>query len=151
MAQLATPEELFETAFAEAPIGIALVGLDGTWLKVNRALCELVGYPEPELLTLTFQDITHPDDVDADLALARQLEAGEIPSYQMEKRYITRTGEVIWVHLSVSLVRDREDRPRHFISHIQDISPRKRDEEALRRDRRALDEAQQIAHVGSWS
>ena len=125
-------QDLFETAFSQAPIGIALIGLDGRWIKVNRALCDSIGWSEQELLELTFQDVTHPDDLEADLAQVRLLLEGRIAGYQMEKRYIKRSGEHLWALLSVSLVRDRTGMPRHFISHIEDISRRKRDERRLR-------------------
>ena len=125
-------QELFETAFADAPIGIALVSLEGQWLKVNRSLCELTGYPEQELLERTFQDITHPEDLDTDLEHIRALLAGEIPAYQMEKRYVRREGGEIWVHLSVSLVRDPAGGPPYFVAQIKDISQRKADEHLLR-------------------
>jgi PAS domain S-box-containing protein len=125
-------QELFATAFAQAPIGMALIGLDGRWIKVNRAVCEITGWTEAELLHRTFQDITHPDDLDADLAQVQRLLTGEISDYQMEKRYITRSRGEIWVLLSVTLVRDAAGRPRHFISQIADISARKRAERRLR-------------------
>jgi diguanylate cyclase (GGDEF)-like protein/PAS domain S-box-containing protein len=125
-------QELFETAFSHAPIGMALIGLDGRWLKVNRAVCTMIGWPETELLERTFQDITHPDDLEADLAQVQRLLAGAISEYQIEKRYLTRTGSEIWALLSVSLVRDADGQPRHFISQIEDISQRKRAEERLR-------------------
>ncbi len=125
-------QELFETAFSHAPIGMALIGLDGRWLKVNRAVCTITGWPERELLQRTFQDITHPDDLEADLAQVERLLAGAIDDYQIEKRYLTRTGRHIWALLSVSLVRDPRGRPRHFISQIEDISRRKRAEAKLR-------------------
>jgi len=131
-------QELFETAFSDAPIGMALVALDGRWLKVNRELRRITGYDGEALLALTFQDITHPEDLDTDLELVRQLVAGEIPSYTMEKRYVRRGGEEIWVHLSVSLVRDEAGAPRHFIAHVKDISGRKADEMALRQAKARL-------------
>jgi diguanylate cyclase (GGDEF)-like protein/PAS domain S-box-containing protein len=133
-AELARQEaqELFETAFSHAPIGMALIGLDGRWLKVNPAVCTITGWPEPELLRRTFQDITHPDDLEADLAQVERLLDGTITGYQIEKRYLTRTGSHIWALLSVSLVRDPGGRPRHFISQIEDISQRKHAEERLR-------------------
>ena len=107
-------QELFETAFSQAPIGVALIGLDGRWMKVNRAVCTIIGWPESELLRRTFQDITHRDDLEADLAQVQRLLAGEITGYQIEKRYLTRMGNLIWALLSVSLVRDPEGQPRHF-------------------------------------
>jgi diguanylate cyclase (GGDEF)-like protein/PAS domain S-box-containing protein len=125
--------ELFETAFLEAPIGMALVGLDGRWMKVNAAACSITGWSETELLRRTFQDVTHPDDLDADLAHLEMLLAGEIARYQMEKRYVTRAGGLIWVLLSVTLVRDAAGAPRHFISQIEDISAPKRAQRQLQR------------------
>ncbi|MFL5846362.1 MAG: diguanylate cyclase [Solirubrobacteraceae bacterium] len=125
--------QMFSTAFHAAPVGMALVDLDGTFLEVNRSLCELTGYGQPDLLARTFQEITHPDDLDADLEHLRALTAGEIPSYQMEKRYFTATGDLIWVNLSVSLVRAADGTPERFISQIEDITERKRMEQTLQR------------------
>lgn len=123
-------QELFETAFSHAPIGMALIAPDGRWLKVNRALCSITGWPEHELLQRPFSEITHPDDVAADGELISQLLAGRIRGYQFEKRYVTRGGAEIWAELSVSLVRDVAGEPRHFIVQVEDISRRK---EAQRR------------------
>lgn len=123
----------FETAFADAPIGMALVAPDGRWLKVNRTLCELTGYAESDLLERTFQDITHPEDLDTDLEHIQRLLAGEADRYAMEKRYFTATGYPVWVNLSVSIVRDQEKRPLHFICHIEDISARRDLQARLRR------------------
>lgn len=123
----------FEAVFLNAPIGIALVGLDGSFARVNRALCAITGYSGDELAELTFQDITHPDDLDADVGEATRLLNGEIDSYQMDKRYYAKDGHLIWVHLSASIVHDADGQPLHFIAHIEDISARKRDEELLRR------------------
>jgi diguanylate cyclase (GGDEF)-like protein/PAS domain S-box-containing protein len=122
----------FETAFANAPVGMAIVSLDGRWLKTNEALAKLTGYSTQELAELTFQDITHPDDLDTNLELVRQTIAGEIPSYEMEKRYVTKQGQCVWSLLSVSMVRDLHGEPSYFISQIQDISAHKRMEERLR-------------------
>jgi diguanylate cyclase (GGDEF)-like protein/PAS domain S-box-containing protein len=144
-------QELFETAFSEAPIGMTLVALDGRWLKVNPAMCEIVGWPEEDLLGLTFRDITDPDDLPRQVEQLRQLDAGEISSFQAEKRYVARDGREIWANLSVSLVRDAAGEPRHYIGQVQDISERKRYELAFREERLALDEAQRLAQIGSWS
>ncbi len=122
----------FSSALKDAAIGMALVGTDGQWLQVNPALCALVGYTEHELLATTFQAITHPDDLDADLAFVRQMLAGEIPAYHMEKRYFHKQGHIVWILLSVSLVRDPFGQPLYFIAQIQDITTRKRSESALR-------------------
>ncbi len=129
---LRNSEEQFRSTFTYAPIGMALVGLDGKWMQVNNAVCEIVGYPEEELLAKTFQDITHPDDLDSDLEHINQLLAGEIQSYQMEKRYFHKKGHEVWVLLSVSLVHDGEGKPLHFVSQIQNITDRKQTEAALK-------------------
>lgn len=131
--QLGEAIERFETAFTHAPIGMAMVALDGTWMRVNPALCQLTGYSEEELQKLTFSDITHPDDIAADEAQAERVLAGEIESYTMEKRYITKAGEVVWIELNGSVVKDDDGKPLHFISQIQDISARRIVEEELRR------------------
>jgi two-component system, sensor histidine kinase and response regulator len=144
-------EARFRETFDEAPIGMALVGPNGRWLEVNRALCHIVGYSESELLALTLQDISHPDDLETDLDKLRRVLTGEIQTYQMEKRYLHKDGHFIWVKLSVSLVRDEHGTPLHFVSHIEDITRAKAAESALREGRRLLDESQSVAGVGSWT
>jgi two-component system, sensor histidine kinase and response regulator len=144
-------EARFRETFGAAPIGIALVGPNGRWLEVNRAMCEIVGYTEAELLERSFQDITHPDDLDADMEKLRQVLAGEIRTYQMEKRYFHKDGHAIWVKLSVALVRDERGTPLHLVSHAEDITRAKAAESALREGRRLLDESQSVAGVGSWT
>ncbi|MFT3864928.1 MAG: PAS domain S-box protein [Solirubrobacterales bacterium] len=119
-------ERDFEAAFHASPHGVAIVGLDGRFLHVNQKLTEIVGYSTAELVEMTFQEITHPDDLDADLAQVDALLAGEIDTYEMEKRYYTREGHLIWVLLAVAIVREDDGAPRHFISQILDISARKR-------------------------
>ena len=127
----AAGDSLFQNAFEHAAIGMALVAPDGKWLRVNRSVCEITGYSEAELLQRSFQDITHPDDLDLDLANVGKMLAGEIDSYQMEKRYLHRNGAVVWALLSVSLARDNDGKPRFFISQIQDITSRKESERQL--------------------
>ena len=131
-AALRESEERFRQSFDAAPIGMALVAPDGRWLQVNRSLCEIVGYDERELLATTFQAITHADDLEKDLAYVRQMLAGEIRTYQMEKRYLHKTGAAVWIRLSISLVRDPDERPLYFIAQIEDIGARRRIEHALR-------------------
>lgn len=114
-----------------APIGIALVSPEGRWLTVNQTLCEIIGYDEVELLQTTFQDITHPDDLDSDLAHLGDLLAGRTRAYRMEKRYFHKQGHIVDIQLDVSLLRDDAGEPLYFISHIQDITERKRDHQAL--------------------
>jgi PAS domain S-box-containing protein len=119
-------EERFRLALDHAPIGVALVGNDGRWLKVNGALCEILGYTEEELLARTFHEITYPDDREAVLAQARGLLAGEFRSFQIEKRYLHKQGRVVWVLASGSLVRDPLGQPLYSIAQLQDITERKR-------------------------
>ncbi len=128
---LRASEERYRQVEQHAPIGLALLAPDGRWLHVNPALCRLVGYTTDELRTRTFQDLTHPDDLNADLDQVRRLLAGAIDSYQLEKRYIRKDGSLMWALLAVSLVRDAAGTPRYFISQIQDIDVRKRQEERL--------------------
>jgi diguanylate cyclase (GGDEF)-like protein/PAS domain S-box-containing protein len=122
----------FEQVFERAPIGMGLLDLDGRWTLVNRALCEITGYTTEELIGQRFAEITHPDDVDNDVAQQARLLAGGIPAFQTEKRYFNAAGEIMSAILSISLVRDGGAAPVHFIAQLQDISERKRLEEHLR-------------------
>ena len=128
-AKLQESEEQFKSAFEHSTIGMALVARDGRFLQVNACLCHLLGYAEDELLRRTFQDITHPDDLAADLALLERLVAGEVPSYTLEKRYLHRDGGIVLAKLAVALVRDKSGKPRHFISQVEDITERRRAEQ----------------------
>jgi diguanylate cyclase (GGDEF)-like protein/PAS domain S-box-containing protein len=119
----------FEAAFHSAPHGVAIVGVDGRFLHVNQKLCAITGFSAGELKAMTFQEITHPDDLDADMVQVDELLAGELDTYEMEKRYFTKGGHLIWVLLAVAMVREDDGTPRHFISQVQDISARKRLEE----------------------
>lgn len=121
--------DLFFNAFLHSCIGMALVGLDGRWLDVNNALCQLVGYSKSELLELTFQDITHPDDLAPDLAKLERLLNGELSSYSIEKRYITKDRKFVWISLTVSLARTNGGEADFFIAQIVDISAQRRAEQ----------------------
>ncbi|MCK5661256.1 MAG: PAS domain S-box protein, partial [Methanosarcinales archaeon] len=124
-------QEKFSMAFEEAAIGMALVSPEGKWIKVNNALCEMLGYTESEMLEIDFQTITHKDDLDANLKYVRQMIKGTIKTYQMEKRYIRKNGGLIWINLSVSLVRKHDGEPLYFISQIENITERKQAEEEI--------------------
>jgi PAS domain S-box-containing protein len=124
-AELRLSEERFRRAFDDAPIGMALIGLAGRWLRVNRALCDMIGYTDAELVETDFQVVTHPDDLHTELALLRQVLAGELPSYQMEKRYFHKNGSLVFVMLSVSLVRDASGNPVYFVKQIENITQRR--------------------------
>jgi two-component system, sensor histidine kinase and response regulator len=132
-------EERFSSAFKYAAIGMALVSLEGGFLKVNQALCNSIGYTEAELSEKTFQELTHPDDVEANTAKMRQMLDGEINFSKIEKRYIHKEGEVVWALVSVSLLRDQQNRPLYFITHIEDISESK---QAMIRQRELTEKAQ---------
>ncbi|MGH7848207.1 MAG: PAS domain S-box protein [Candidatus Binatia bacterium] len=133
-------EEHFRRAFDYAPIGMALLDLDGRWLQVNRALCQILGYGEQELLAHTVQSTTYPDDLAEDLKQMDQLLAGACPSFQRERRYIHKLGHAIWTLRSVSLVRDAQGKPLHFITQVQNITERKKMEEERQGLLRDLDE-----------
>ena len=130
--RLREQEDRFRGAFSNAPIGMALVSPEGAWLRVNRSVCDILGFTEEELLSTTFKTITHPEDLDPDLENVRRTLAGEIPSYQMEKRYFHKDGHVVHAILSVSLVRDARGEPLYFISQILDITERKQFEDQIR-------------------
>jgi PAS domain S-box-containing protein len=135
-------EERFRLAFENAPIGMALVAADGRFLRVNRQVCEIIGYTPEQLLTMTFQDVTHPDDLEADLTCVAEMLAGVRRTYSMEKRYVRADGDVVWVELSVSLVRDPEGQPQYFVSQIEDITEKIR-------TRQVLEEARDAAEAGA--
>ncbi len=125
-------EERFRAAFDQSRIGRALQSLDGRFLRVNRALCEIVGYSEEELLSLDWQAITHAEDLEVGRERSGRLLADGRQGYVTEKRYRHKQGGIVWVALSVSLVRDANGRPLHCVSESEDITPRKQAEEALR-------------------
>jgi PAS domain S-box-containing protein len=136
-------ETRFEATFEQAAVGIALLTPDGRWLRVNRKLSDIVGYRPDELLSKSFKEITHPDDLSSDLELVRQVLAGEIDTYTLEKRYLRKDGGIVWINLSVSLVRQPDGSPDYFISVVEDISARKEAEAHLT-------EAKRLAKLGHW-
>jgi PAS domain S-box-containing protein len=123
-------EALYRNTFELAAVGVAHVSSEGRWLRVNQKLCQILGYSEAELLQLTFQEITHPDDLQADLTLRAKLLSGELNTFSLEKRYIRKNKAVVWVNLSVSVARDRAGKFKHFICVLEDITERRRADEA---------------------
>ena len=117
--------ERFESAFDNAPIGMALIATDHRWLQVNDALCRITGRTEAELKATTLRAITHPDDIDLDAQNLSRLLAGQISSYQVEKRYQHTWGHYVWVLVTASIVRDEDRSPLYLVSQVQDISERK--------------------------
>lgn len=128
-ARLRDSEAMYRETFEHTAVGIAHVAPDGSWLRVNDRLCEIVGYSREELLQKTFQDITHPDDLGADLGHVAAMLRGEISRYSMEKRYLRKDGATIWILLTVALVREEDGSPRHFISVVEDIDAKIRAQE----------------------
>lgn len=128
-AALRDSEARFRGMFENAAVGVARVALDGRWLEVNQRLCDITGYSRDELVKLTFQDITHPDDLEIDLEHVRSLVAGERPSYTLDKRYIRKDKSVVWIGLTVALERDASGAPSYFISIIRDITRRREAED----------------------
>ena len=129
---------LFEGAFRFAAIGMAIVSPEGRWLRVNKALCKLVGYSEEALLEIDFQTITHPEDLDTDMEFVNALLQGKKNSYWMKKRYFHKEGHIVWVLLAVSIVRNRDGSPRYFLSQIEDITAQVRAETELKEQRDEL-------------
>jgi PAS domain S-box-containing protein len=132
-------EERFRATFEQAAVGMAHVGLDGRWLRVNDRLCEITLYPREELLGLTVADITHPEDVAADAAQRRALASGEIATGSREKRYVRKDGTIAWVSVTVSTLRDASGRPERFSAVIVDVTERRRAEAELVRLNRELE------------
>ena len=142
--------ERFSSAFEYATIGMALVSPEGKWLKVNQSVCKLVGYSKKELKQLTFQDITHPDDLDLDLGNLHKMLRGEIQTYKIEKRYLRKNREIVWVLLSVSLVRSKNQQPLYFISQIEDITDWKMTQAALIQSEERFRLAASGTGLGIW-
>ncbi len=141
-------EARFRAIFENAAVGISRVAPDGRLLEVNQRLCDIVGYTREELMTKTFADITHPDDLKADLRAMRRMLGGEIETYLREKRYYRKDGSIVWVNLTVSMARKADGSPDYFISVIEDISARKLAEEKLRENEERLLLASKAAGVG---
>jgi PAS domain S-box-containing protein len=129
---LAASEERFRLAFADAPIGMALVAADERVLQANRALCTMLGYTEAELVGTALRSRTHPDDIPANQSLVERARAGEFDGYALEKRYLRKDGQIVWASLTASCVRDNTGAIRYYLSQIQDITARKRAETQLR-------------------
>jgi PAS domain S-box-containing protein len=146
--ELRISEEAFRGNFENAAVGMAIISPKGEWLKVNRKVCEIVGYPEKELLKLTFQDITHPDDLHTDQALLNEVIEGKISHYQMEKRYFHKEGHLVHIILAVSAVKDTEGKILYFISQIIDISIRKKQEEELIYQKNLLSSFYNLSPIG---
>lgn len=129
--QLQISEAKFRSAFAYSAIGMTIVSLDGKWLQVNREFCNIIGYPEEELLGRQFRDFTFPDDISANERLFKEAVRGEIETYRLEKRYIHRDGSVVWVNLNVAMIKDDEGNALYCVSQVDDITNEKKAKETL--------------------
>lgn len=156
-------EERFQATFEQAAVGIAHISLDGRWLRVNQKLSEILSYTREELLGLTYQEITHPDDLNIDLNYIRQLLAGEIETYSQQKRFIRKDNLPIWIHLTVSLVREEatkqtnrdllhgnREKAKYFIAVAENISNRKQAEQALQESEERFHTMADTAPVMIW-
>jgi PAS domain S-box-containing protein len=151
--ELRNSELQFRDAFEYSAIGMALVSTEGRWINVNPQIPKMLGYKKEELLNKTFQEITHPEDLETDLELVKKVLNGELNTYQMEKRYFHKNGNIVWGLLSVSLLRDVSGEPVHFISQIEDITDRKNVENELRelnhRMTAIFDSGTQVSIIGT--
>ncbi|RQO69400.1 histidine kinase [Pedobacter sp. KBW06] len=152
--KLRISDQQFRGAFEHAPIGMAIVGLDGKWIQVNKSLSKMLGYRPAELMRITFQDLTHPEDLNKDLNALNKLVNGKKDTYEMEKRYFHKDGSTIYAILSVSIVRDQFGEPLHFVSQIIDITNRKKTEDHVKmifevtndQNKRLMNFAQIVSH-----
>jgi PAS domain S-box-containing protein len=142
-------QDKFRSAMQHSPIGMAVVGPDGRWLEVNPALCKIIGYTRGELLVTNFQSISHPGDRDVSSNFLGQMLEKQIENYQIEKRYLHKSGHVVWVQLNVSLAWNPDGTPRHFVAQIQDITERKRAEEQRKKLEEQLRKAQKMEALGT--
>lgn len=143
-------EERFRTAFEGGSIPMQLTSLNGDFLRVNHAFCTLLGYTEQELTGMNFRKLTHPDDLEANMDGLKKLENGEISSFRMEKRYIRKNGQIIWVDMSTAPVRNKNGKLDYLVTHVQDINERKEAEKELVNSREKLEIALDSGHIGIW-
>ncbi|MHA4895949.1 PAS domain-containing sensor histidine kinase [Pedobacter sp. PWIIR3] len=140
----------FLTAFDHAPIGMALVSLEGKWMKVNNSICRMLGYERNELMALTFQELTHPEDLQTDLEHVQSLLNRKASTYAMQKRYFHKNGQVVWSSLTVAIVWNADDTPLYFISQIQDITDTVKHTERLKKERQRLKNVIETTRIGTW-
>lgn len=143
-------EERFRNAMEYSAIGMALVGIDGQWLQANKALCNFLGYTQDELRLMTFQQLTWPEDLNKDLEQLDLLVRGEINTYSLEKRYYTRSGDLVWALLAVSVVRHADGSPRYFIAQVEDINDLKQTEWVNKRLMECITLANEAGGIGIW-
>ncbi|SFU05008.1 PAS domain S-box-containing protein/diguanylate cyclase (GGDEF) domain-containing protein [Kosakonia arachidis] len=143
-------EERFRNAMEYSAIGMALVGTEGQWLQANKALCQFLGYNQEELRQMTFQQLTCPEDLNSDLEQLEKLVRGDISTYSMEKRYYTRSGELVWALIAVSVVRHTDGTPLYFIAQVEDINDLKQTEWVNKRLMERITLANEAGGIGIW-
>jgi PAS domain S-box-containing protein len=143
-------EEMFRSIFETSLVGVAICSTDKKWLYVNNQICKILGYSDQELRQMTWEELTHPDDLEADVSQYNRLLAGEIENYELEKRFVRKDGSVVYARVYISCKRNEHGAVEYDIGLLEDITERKRAEEALRRSEADLARAQQIGHMGSW-
>ena len=143
-------KEFFQSTFDSAAVGMAVADISGRYVKVNRAMCDFVQYSEAELLAMSFHDITFPEDLPENLLGRRRLLAGEVPTFQMEKRYVRKDGQVVWAMMVVSQIQDKNGKVIYSVGQMVDIDAQKRIEQSLRASKESLANAQRVARIGDW-
>jgi PAS domain S-box-containing protein len=143
-------EERFRATFEQAAVGIGHVALDGRWLRVNERLCRILGYDREELVGMTYQQVTHPDDRADDAEMARRVGAGELSTYTLEKRYLRKDGSPVWISLTVSLAQPAQGEAPYFISVVEDIQARRSAEAAQRESEQRFRTLADTAPVLVW-
>ncbi|MHA7056199.1 PAS domain-containing protein [Aquimarina sp. M1] len=144
--QLQVSEEAFRGNFENAAIGMSITNLKGQWIRVNSSFCDILGYTKEELTIMNFQSITHPEDLEEDLKLHQELLEGKRPFYHLDKRYLSKTGDIVYVKLSVSMVKDEKNKPLYFINQVSDITQR---EVARKRMENALAKLEGVLHASN--
>jgi PAS domain S-box-containing protein len=134
----AASDDVLRSAFEHSPSGMGVFALDGEWLRVNDAYCDLLGYPPADLLGGSYRDVTHPDDVGADREFVADALAGRRDIFQREKRYVRKDESILWALTRVELIRDRAGSPLYFVSHVQDLSGRRATLDLLHGSQRTL-------------
>ncbi len=142
--------EYFKATFENANIGACLLGLNGEFININDEFCRIVGFSRTELLKLTFNDITHPDDKSIGLEIHKKMLANISNQGRFDKRYINKKGEVVWVRISNASVRDEKGGLKYVVAYVQDITEEKRAEDIIKESEANLKNAQKYAHIGSW-
>lgn len=130
--KLRDSEDRFRATFEQAAVGIALVDLNGKWLRVNQKFCTMIGYTTYELLLISVHDVTYPEDIEADSIIFQKMLSGEIKSHSMEKRFLRKDGSLLWVYLTVSTSCDAQGKPTYYITVMEDITERKQSEKNLK-------------------